>query len=248
MSMKLSYRDKVIFIVVIVLAILIAGVLLVVKPKYEDLEASKTKVTSKQSELASVQAEADTLDDLKAQLKSSINSVEDVQEGFIDETEYGETYQIEQYLNGVLEELEYIPIEYALEVVSASSASEYYYQKRAVAYDLKASADLNGEVEDEVYYTLNKSWPSADPSVTIAGSIVQLTFSFNNDNDYQEFYDALDMIAADDKTIYIYSVEASHTYELTTGVNSEATGAETLEVVYTIYVYELYPMDTSALE
>ena len=48
MSMKLSYRDKVIIIVVAVLVILGVGIFCFAKPKYESLQVSKQRLAAKE--------------------------------------------------------------------------------------------------------------------------------------------------------------------------------------------------------
>ena len=56
--MKLSYRDKVILIAVIIVAILTAGFFIVIKPKIAEVNSANQQLTEKQKEL----------DDLKAKL------------------------------------------------------------------------------------------------------------------------------------------------------------------------------------
>ena len=50
MSMKLSYRDKVIIIVVSVIVVLGIGIFCFAKPKYESLQVSKERLSAKQTE------------------------------------------------------------------------------------------------------------------------------------------------------------------------------------------------------
>ena len=98
MSMKLSYRDKVIIIVVSVLVVLGVGIFCFAKPKYEDLQVAKERLAAKEDEKAQVEAKMGTLEGLKKQLEESVDAVVKDQEKFLSEKEYGETYQISKYL------------------------------------------------------------------------------------------------------------------------------------------------------
>lgn len=80
--MKLSYRDKVIFICAIVVIILIAGFFLFIKPKYNSMNLAKSSLEIKQSEKADVEAKINTLPELVEQLKASADGVNDVQSYF----------------------------------------------------------------------------------------------------------------------------------------------------------------------
>ena len=75
MSMKLSYRDKVIIIVVAVLVILGVGIFCFAKPKYESLQVSKQRLAAKEDEQQQVDAKIATLDGLKKQLEDNIDSI-----------------------------------------------------------------------------------------------------------------------------------------------------------------------------
>ena len=50
MNLKLSYRDKVIFIVVMVILVIVAGFFLFIKPKFEKVNLAKDTLASKRSE------------------------------------------------------------------------------------------------------------------------------------------------------------------------------------------------------
>ena len=102
MSMKLSYRDKVIIIVVAVLVILGVGIFCFAKPKYESLQVSKQRLAAKEDEQQQVDAKIATLDGLKKQLEDNIDAIVEDQKQFLSEKETGETYEISKYLMDTL--------------------------------------------------------------------------------------------------------------------------------------------------
>lgn len=88
MSMKLSYRDKVIIIVLAVLVVLGVGIFTFIKPKFADLQASEDRLTAKEAERDDVQSKMDTLEVLKKRLEDDIKSVEETQKQFMSERDY----------------------------------------------------------------------------------------------------------------------------------------------------------------
>ena len=93
MNMKLSYRDKVIFMVVVVVAILLFGFFFFVRAKIQESQDMKDNLTAKETERDEVDAKIDTLASLEEQLKNDIKEVDDLQKDFIDEQE---TFQADQ--------------------------------------------------------------------------------------------------------------------------------------------------------
>ena len=83
--MKLSYRDKVIFVAAIVIIIIVAGIFVFIKPKFEEMNYAKSALQAKQSEQADVEAKINTLPDIVAALKSAAQDVGEIQEYFMPE-------------------------------------------------------------------------------------------------------------------------------------------------------------------
>ncbi len=247
MSMKLSYRDKVILIVVIVVAILLAGIFLVIKPKYTDLQASNVRVDAKQAELDQATQKAATLETLKNQLKSDIEEVDELQSDFLFESEYGETYEALQYVMDILADTEITIQGIDIQLLSARDIDNYTYQKYAAAYQLKLDADINNELPPEVEYTLNNSWPAdTEPAQTIAGTTVEITFTAPGGTDLDPLYTAVDSISNDEKTLLISEFSAENSTGLS--VDTGAVAEETVEGSMTIYVYEIWPMDVDSIK
>ena len=98
--MKLSYRDKVIFICVIVIVIIIAGFFLFIKPKYQEMNVAYANLEAKQTEKEEVQAKIDTLPGLVENLKTIAKDIEETQEFFLADQE---PYLNEQFVMEMLE-------------------------------------------------------------------------------------------------------------------------------------------------
>lgn len=241
MTMKLSRRDKVIFIVVLVLVVIGVGIWLFLKPQYENLQASEDRLVAKQGERDQLQAKIDTLPDLKKTLEENVNKVVEAQKDFVSERDIHDTQQISTYVMDMLEPSGIEITGMNLQDLSAMSIEEYLYNKRALAYPMKISGDLARKLPAEVYYAYENNYPEAGPAATISGTIV--TVSYTCDLDFQQLYDAIQIVADHDKNIYLETASASVDIEMT------ENGAEVVpEGQMVITFYEIYPMDPADLD
>lgn len=241
MNMKLSRRDKTIFLVVTVLVVIGLGVWFLLKPRYEDMQMSDERLVAKQAERDDIQARIDTLDGLKSTLKKKVEEIENVQKQFISEEDVPETQNISSYLMSLLEPSGIEIIGVNLADLDAMPIQEYYYNKRAVAYDMKINGDLAHKLPEEVYYKYNNNYPLAGPSTKIAGTVV--TIFYTCDIDCAELFDAIQIVADHEKNIYLETCSA----EL--GLKATSEGVEPIaEGELTITVYEIQPMDPADLD
>ncbi|MGN0666742.1 MAG: hypothetical protein ACI4KF_09480 [Huintestinicola sp.] len=241
MSMKLSYRDKVIIIIATVLVVLIAGFFAFLKPQYGNLQTSKAQLTAKQSEQATIQAKIDTLTSLEETLKTIIKDVEELQKDFVSEKEYGTTYAVGEYLTELLAETDLTVVSTTYTTMSSVPLSAYYYELEPVAYQLKMDSDINNELPPEVGYVFNNTYPSAPQDVMVCGTTV--TIAYECSPDITEVLKALNIISEHDKTIYLTTASSKIEYSEEDG-GGEAKGEGEL----VIEVYEIYPMDVDSVK
>ena len=238
MSMKLSYRDKVIIIVVAVLVVLGVGIFCFIKPKFADLQVSEDRLAAKQAEEAEVKAKMDTLDDLKKRLEDDVKAVEESQKKFISEKETGETYQISKYLMDKLLPAGIDITGVNMDRLSSTDLMSYTYDKYAVAYPLKINADIAGKLPPEVGYVYNNSYPSNNSAVQIAGTLVTVSYTCDDNN---QVFDAIQAVADNEENIYLLNVSASY-------VEDEKNDEGKFEGEMNIMIYEIYPLDPEDID
>ncbi|MDE7289774.1 MAG: hypothetical protein K2N71_09800, partial [Oscillospiraceae bacterium] len=85
MNMKLSYRDKVIFIVVIVIIILVAGFFLFIQPKFKEIEGAKYNLETKQQEKVELETKIASLSTIIDEIKAAADEIGEKQEIFLAE-------------------------------------------------------------------------------------------------------------------------------------------------------------------
>ncbi|MBQ8569764.1 MAG: hypothetical protein IJ446_11160 [Oscillospiraceae bacterium] len=247
MNMKLSYRDKIIFIVVIVILVLVVGFFVFIKARITESQDVKNNLTLKEQEKSEVESKINTLSDLEAQLKNDIKEVDSMQEPFLDE-HYA--FQADQYLYDLLKDtgITFKSMEIAGE--TEGMLSQYFYTRNALAYDLKMNADLSGDsLDQEVYDEYYATVPSAADDVKIAVDEVIITYGVPADSetllpDWDIVLKTFDAISKDDKTLYIKAFEAG---EGDDGGGEEASEPMS-EMIMTVDVYSIHHMDTAAVK
>lgn len=242
MSMKLSYRDKVIFIVVIVILVLVAGFFIFIKSKITESQDVKNNLTIKEQERDEIQAKIDTLPALKTTLDESVKKVDDVQSMFLSEQD---AYESDQYVYDLISQVDGVMFKgMQLTGELEGSLSQYFYTRNCVAYDLKINADLTGDsLDQEVYdkyYETNPN-PAADVTVAVDEVVVTLGMPVLEDGsaDFDKVKAVFDSVSLHDKTVYLRAFAAGE------GQITEFDGVKYTDVLVTVDVYSVHHMDTS---
>ncbi|MCD7729955.1 MAG: hypothetical protein LUI05_00460 [Oscillospiraceae bacterium] len=228
--MKLSYRDKVIFICAIVIVILVAGFFLFIKPAFEDMNSAKSALESKQSEQADVQSKIDTLPQLVETLKSTASEVEEIQSYFLTEQD---PYLNEQFVHEILDGDRVTVLGMETRYTSASPFTEYVVTpSNVVSYDLLIDGDLYEELPQEVYDNYNGVRYSTGSSITIG--VTTMTVNYRDSIDLKNVLAFADTISEYGKTMQITSLTKAEEKDNSTG---EEDGSLELKL------YSIYPLN-----
>ena len=126
MNLKLSYRDKVIFIVVMVILVIVAGFFLFIKPKFEKVNLAKDTLAAKQQEKIDIDTKIGTLPDIIDSMKATAEEIGEKQKIFLDE---GHPYVNETYIREVLSSLNLDIKSMNTNYTTASPISRYTIKK-----------------------------------------------------------------------------------------------------------------------
>lgn len=237
MNMKLSYRDKIIFIVVIVIIIFAAGFFLFIQPKFQDIESAKYNLETKQQEKADLEVKIASLPDIIDSIKASADEIGEKQEIFLDEQD---PYLNETYIREALQE-DRLEIK-SMNTTYATAGEINWYAveaKNILAYDNKMSADLYNELPQEVYDVYNEVAPEIYPN-TIIG-ITTVTVKMNGGTDPIDVaYKAMDKIAEDEKAIILNAISA--------GSEDPIEADKEPEVEATITMYSIFPLNVEQVK
>ena len=231
MSLKLSYRDKVIFIVVMIILVLVAGFFLFIKPKFKDVEMAKYTLEEQQAKKTEIDEKISTLPDIIDTLKSTATEICELQEIFLEE---GHPYVNETYIREILNELNVEVLEMNTEYTVAEEISKYVVTpKNILAYENKMNADLYNELPQEVYDKYNKV--KKDKGADAIIGVTYMTVRFNSDLELQDAYAVIDRLAEDEKTIILNTIGTEDI--------SEETEDPAYEMEATITMYSVFPLN-----
>ena len=212
MNMKLSYRDKVVFIVVIVIIILAAGFFLMIKPKFEEIDTA-------QYNLETVQTKRDETNERIAELPTYIEKMKaiaqeiDGRQGIFMEEQ--DPYLNEMYVRNAVSSANPTYTSFSTSYAAASAIERYtVIPANILAYENKITADLYNELPQEVYDVYNKVPAPAYPNSTIGMSVMRI--EFENEPTLRALNGIIDNIAKDEKTVIVTSIEADKTNDKAT--------------------------------
>ncbi|MDE5859720.1 MAG: hypothetical protein K2H23_04980 [Oscillospiraceae bacterium] len=229
MNMKLSYRDKVIFIVAIVLIILVAGFFLLIKPKFAEIDTAKYNLSVKQQERADIDAKIATLPTIIENIKTIAVEIGEKQGLFLDEQD---PYLNETYIREALPNVDIKSMNTNYTV--AGNLSRYVvYPAHLLPYDNKMNADLYNELPQELYDLYNDVPSEVYPGVIIGTTTMDFTIA--SDLALRDAYNVIDRIDENEKAIILNTVETD-TNELEGEENSR-------DVTYNITMYSIFPLN-----
>ena len=230
MNMKLSYRDKVIFIVVMVILVLVAGFFVFIKPKFEAVDLAKYNLETKQQEKMDIDAKIETLPAIIENLKATATEIGEKQTLFLDEAH---PYINETYIREALKDVNVEVTSVTTQYTAANAISRYVVNKKNIlAYKNKMDADLYNELPQEVYDQYNKVARESYPGATIGVTSMNLTFE--SDVALNDAYNVINRIAEDEKAIILNTVSAEA---------PSANSATERSVTVTITMYSIYPLN-----
>lgn len=232
--MKLSYRDKVILLCVIVVIVLVAGFFVFIKPAAANSDTAKLALEQKQAEQAEVQAKIDTLPTLIETLKSTAETVDELQMNFLDDQL---PYQNEQMLHEILAKDGVEIISMNVSYTSEGSKSEYMvYPKNVLAYELQINSDLYHKLPQEVYDKYNKVPNPSGATAKIA--VTSVTIGYTEPYDIKDVLSFVDTIAGDDRTMTVLAIS--------TGEKPEDN--RDIEGTISMNLYSVNKMDTTEIK
>lgn len=152
--MKMSYRDRMILLIVIVIALILVGIFLIVKP-------TTTKIAENRVTLSTVEAEQDRINGIIEQIpkleeaiKSEYNESKTFAENF---TESRATYEAEQFIQEYFNNNSVKMVSLTANESVAEPIEFYSYAPNVVTYPLLEAADLNGDIAIETAEKLKTS-------------------------------------------------------------------------------------------
>lgn len=202
--MKLTRRDKVLLISVLVILILVLGGLFVAKPKYEVIQDKKIELQEIQKKQEETKAKMGTLEPLKEQLRGIVAEIDTIQEYYLDEMT---TYETDMYISNLIDNLRVGSSKFEFTIPAVEQVNPYViYKQNITAYDLKMNSYYNEEIPKEVIDAYNGNEQIFPTGIPV--SITKYTITFGND--LMNALKIADKIEQDEKSLYVYSATSKN--------------------------------------
>ena len=200
--MKLSYRERIVLIVAIVIVIFGVGIFVFIKPTYEKMKKNKENLDTVKAEW---QKKLDSFNLIPVRQESINNNYQiglDLAKEFTDEMT---SVEMDEFLQGFMNTDDFIEnkvaVKQSMDVTDerASAINFYYYAPNVVTYPLYEAADLDGSLAkaaEEKLHDVNLL--AGKKAQTISAGAESFTVKIKRE-DLMTFLDAIAKYAKDNK-------------------------------------------------
>lgn len=192
MMREMSYRDKMIILIISVIIILAVGFFALVRPKYNALVEDRDIYETTKTEWEGLEAKINQIPVLKDEITKSYNDSKKTAEMFVNEAfqSVNDTFDnvqanliLDQYIQPAVDESELKVTDFTMGGVGAEELNYYYYTPDVVTYSLLESADVNGNYAKEVTDLLKVSNAlSEQETAEVMTNTINLTVTGKKEN------------------------------------------------------------------
>lgn len=152
--MKLTYRDKLILLGIIVIAIVLLAIFVIIVPKSKSIKANEPVLADLQVQIDEIENKKLEIPNLETEIQNAVKEGQDYANGFFKTDENAtidslDTYKIDQYLQEYLNNNN-ISAAVGLNSAESTKLEYYYYTPSIVTYPIFEAADLNGSLASEL--------------------------------------------------------------------------------------------------
>lgn len=233
---NMSYRDKMVILVISIIVILVAGFFALIRPKYNSLVADTATYESTKAEWDGIKAKIDAIPTLKDDITATYNASKKVAQQFVNESmqEVNDNYRIEkqnykfdQSVQEMIDECELEVSSFSLTDPGEGAIQYHYVMPRVASYALLQSADINGNFAEKVEKLREKAaYTSGLSTVGVLSSSLSLNVTGTKEN-LMKF---LDLIKDSTEAVNVNALEIPD-YQFTGGIETTTTDAEGNPVV-----------------
>ncbi|MCQ2407406.1 MAG: hypothetical protein MJ065_02620 [Oscillospiraceae bacterium] len=193
--MKLGYRERVVLIIVLLIAIFGLGIFVFIKPQWEQLTDNKKQREKLQVEWEGKLAEFDRINPTRDKIQKRVSEGSDLAQKFTAEMTSVELAEFLQknFINTEKNTADEVILKESVSVSDPGTASlsYYYYRPNVVTYPLYENADFDGSLAKAVEEKMKEANTFALHSAQTAGSSAATFTMLINREDAMEFLDAI---------------------------------------------------------
>ncbi|MDE7094567.1 MAG: hypothetical protein K2O52_06625 [Oscillospiraceae bacterium] len=162
----MSYRDKMILVIITAIIILAAGFFGLIRPRYNALVADRDTYETTKTEWEGVELKLNQIPVLQDAIKTEASEAKKVAELFVNEAfetvndtfdNVKANYILDQYVQPMIDESELEVTAFTADGISAENLDYYYYEPDVLTYSLLENADINSSYAQQVSDLLKES-------------------------------------------------------------------------------------------
>lgn len=159
MKMEMSYRDKIILIVLFIILILVGGFFALIRPKYKELKVSKEALEVVRTEWEGIEKKFEQIPIIQKAITKNYEEAKKEAKVFENTafvsaneswTHEKSSYEIDEYLQSAIDECELKVESFTLDEVDSEEMSYYFIEPDVVTHSLLEAADVNGNHAEKV--------------------------------------------------------------------------------------------------
>jgi len=205
--MKLTYRDRIILLVVLSIAILAVGFFALIRPRINDIKASDARLTQVKKDWEKVETEINKIPGLQKKINETYEDSKKICKNFVPAKNYA--YELDQYMQQYADECNVI-----IQTMEASNLQEmsldyYYTEYTLLEGTMFEKADINGNYKAGFDKTHNSDLALAERNVeTVLGH----QYGIEVIGSKEEIWNYLKRIADINEAVVITDVEIEDYY------------------------------------
>ena len=228
---EMSYRDKMVILIISIIIIMVAGFFALIKPTYNKFVSDSATYEQTKTEWEGIKAKIDAIPGLKETITNSYNDAKKNASVFKN-TAFGDidkdydtrkvNYGLDQYLHQAIDDNSLKVNNFALGEAGSATIDYYYYTPNAVSYALLEKGDLNGKYAMEISKLMETSAVLSERSTAdVLANDVKIAVTGKK----EDLMNFLDTIKDDQNAVNIYNLNISN-YNFSDGTEREVTDAE----------------------
>lgn len=217
---NMSYRDKMIILIISIIVILVAGFFALIKPAYDKLVADQATYESTKTEWDGIQQKLQAIPELKSRIENTYNEAKK-DAAVLENTAFGDinkdydrkkvNYGLDQYLHQAIDDNNLDIKAFAIGDAGEIQIKYSYYKPNVVTYALLESGDVNGNYAEEVAKLIETGTVVEEKEIA---SIMANNVNMSLVGTKEDLMNFLDTIQADNNAINVDAIDiANYTFE-----------------------------------
>ena len=205
--MKLTYRDRIILLVVASIAILAIGFFALIKPRMNDIKESDARLTKVKTEWEKLETEIKKIPGLQKKINETYEESQKICKNFVPAMNY--SYEVDQYMQQYADECNVIIQELDVSDLQEMELDYYYTEYVLLEGTMFEKADINGNYKAGFDKTHNSDLTLAERTVE---QVLGQEYGVQVIGSKEEIWNYLKKVADIDEAVVITEVEIEDYY------------------------------------